>query len=489
MAWGAVALSLSLVIGGAAAPAVAADATFADPNLTACVNGALGQGATDPITDTQASSISTLSCIGAGITDLDGIRQLTSLQYLDLNGNDLVNIGELGLVTTLVQLNLSGTGIDDLSALSPLTSLSTLLLTGNRITDLSPLAPLTNLSFLDLASNQITDVTALAGLTSLERLHLHFNRISDVTALAGLSSMRYLLLVSNRIADVSSLSGIAGSLDAPDQYIDAGRQSVALPAVTAGSTQPSPVRGFDAGIAPVAHVFGPATVASDGRSWTFTAAGTSAFSWTAADPGTGAGMLTFSGDILQESSVDTTPSTLVDDSAITAMGAAVDVHPLDNDVAEGEPALDPTTLHLRDSSGATTDIVTTPQGVFVLNDGTITFTPSAGFAGDVDPVEYEVTNVNGVVSSASIHIRVIPADDGAGDGGNGGGEGGGGVAEGSEPPAAGGTSAQAGRATNLAATGSDAPVTLALVGLGILLIGATLLPLSRLRRHREDDAA
>ncbi|WP_146070395.1 hypothetical protein, partial [Arthrobacter sp. GMC3] len=62
----------------AAAPANAADVSFADPALQACVNQRLGQPDTAPVSTTQAAGITQLNCYNLGITNLGGIQKLTS---------------------------------------------------------------------------------------------------------------------------------------------------------------------------------------------------------------------------------------------------------------------------------------------------------------------------------------------------------------------------------------------------------------------------
>lgn len=489
-AWAAVPLTVVMLLGSAAAPALAeesatspaqsdaADTTdvslaatvsFADPQLAACVNAQLGQAPTDPISDVQAASITSLSCADGGIADLSGISALSSLTSLYLAGHDLPDLGELGLVTTLQTLTIAVSNVSDLTPLSTLTSLTSLNLNGNRISDISPLAPLTQLTFLDLASNQVTDVAPLAGMTQMERLHLHFNRISDVAPLASMTSLRYALLLSNQIADVSPLSGIAAGL-AGDEYIDARNQSMQLADGIVGTTQQTPARGFDGAAVPSTYVFGPSTLAADGLSWAFDAAGFSAYAWTWSDPGIGSGSLTFSGTVTQQSVLDTTPTTLADDTATTTAGSPVSIRPLDNDALAGEPALDPSTLRLLDAAGTPTDAVTTAQGEFTLVDGTVTFTPNTGFVGDVDPLGYQVANVNGILSSATIRVTVSAVDDGGAV-----------VAPDTDTSTGGSATSPAG--ASLAMTGVDAPTDLVLVGIATLLLGASLIPLSRLRRR------
>ena len=47
--------------------------TMPDDALRACVNAELGQTPTDPITEAQAATVTTVDCQNAGVTDLTGM--------------------------------------------------------------------------------------------------------------------------------------------------------------------------------------------------------------------------------------------------------------------------------------------------------------------------------------------------------------------------------------------------------------------------------
>jgi len=109
---------------------------------------------------------------------------------------------------TLTELNARDRGIVSLTGLEHATELYTLWLDSNQISDLSPLAGLPNLSLLDLARNDIRDFSVLAGLPKLDWLDLGHNDISDISALAGLPALWCLSLKGNQISDISVLSSL-----------------------------------------------------------------------------------------------------------------------------------------------------------------------------------------------------------------------------------------------------------------------------------------
>ncbi|MBX3093697.1 MAG: hypothetical protein KF680_04030 [Cryobacterium sp.] len=99
------------------------------------------------------------------------------------------------------------------------------------------------------------------------------------------------------------------------------------------------------------------------------------------------------------------PTTLADDSETTAYETQVTVDVLDNDGLLGEPALDASTLALLDGTTPVTTLTVT-GGTFAVVSGQIQFTPAASFSGSAGPVTYQVTNVDGVVGTATITITV-----------------------------------------------------------------------------------
>lgn len=177
-----------------------------------------------------------------------------------------------------------------------------------------------------------------------------------------------------------------------------------------------------------------ATVSSDGRTLTVPGQGT----WTA-DPSTG--VVTFTPDpalrgaaapvTYRASDQDGTPSTATvgvtvsavgpkasDDIATTGQNAPVTVDVTANDapgVTNGTP-VDPASVVFPATgqpSGATVAAdgrsVTVPgQGVFAADPttGRVTFTPERGFAGDVSPVTYQVSDAGGLTGTATIAVTV-----------------------------------------------------------------------------------
>jgi hypothetical protein len=109
----------------------AAPVEFADPQLKAAVEGALG--VPDP-TPADMVNLTTLNASGRGITDLTGLEYAVNLSVLWLVDNEIPDVSPLSGLRKLRQLNL----------------------TGNSVSDVSPLAELTELSWLDVAANRVT---------------------------------------------------------------------------------------------------------------------------------------------------------------------------------------------------------------------------------------------------------------------------------------------------------------------------------------------
>jgi len=241
---------LMVVLVAAVPELTAAEGTvyFADPNLKAAVEKALG------ISDPNAAEMLALTELNAdanGIVELTGIEYATGLQELDLNGNQIGDICPLAGLTNLERLwlrcnkigdvaplsglakltwldlrnnciahitPLSGLNlallflgcnqISDISVLSGLKELSLMDLSGNKVSDVSALSRLTDLADLWLEHNQVSDISALSGLTKLECLSLDDNQISDISALAPMTEMFWLTLRNNQITDISALSGM-----------------------------------------------------------------------------------------------------------------------------------------------------------------------------------------------------------------------------------------------------------------------------------------
>lgn len=97
-----------------------------------------------------------------------------------------------------------------------------------------------------------------------------------------------------------------------------------------------------------------------------------------------------------------------DDAGFTGQNTPVTVDVLGNDlpgVAGGTP-LDPASLRLIGPGGPTTSPVVTPAGTFSIVAGGVRFVPAPGFTGAVPPIGYQVADVRGATSTASLAITV-----------------------------------------------------------------------------------
>lgn len=106
------------------------------------------------------------------------------------------------------------------------------------------------------------------------------------------------------------------------------------------------------------------------------------------------------------------PPTAVDDSDTgNAIGDVVVVDVLAND-AGVSAALDPTSVVLRGPSGTwVTSLTVAGEGVWSVDavTGAVTFTPEAGFLVDPTPVDYRVTDGNGLTATATVVVGYVPA--------------------------------------------------------------------------------
>ncbi|MHC4117102.1 MAG: leucine-rich repeat domain-containing protein [Planctomycetota bacterium] len=198
-------ISLIVLIVAAISCTLSAEDTvyFADPNLEAAVEAALG------IADPNGADMAALTALTAhesGITNLTGLELAANLQNLLLRGNQISDISPLAELTNLEWIELSENPLGDLSALSGLTKLEKLYLNSSSITDLSPLSQLENLKSLFLSRNQVGDLSPISGLTNLQMLSLDGNQLSDVSLLSELTNMDRIWLGNNQISDISPLS-------------------------------------------------------------------------------------------------------------------------------------------------------------------------------------------------------------------------------------------------------------------------------------------
>ncbi|MEO0852903.1 MAG: leucine-rich repeat domain-containing protein, partial [Cyanobacteria bacterium J06648_11] len=235
--------------------------TFLDSALEAVVRSALGASDSEPITDADALTLTTLDASESGISDLTGLEFFTNLTDLNLSGNDITDIQPLvdnsgfnsGAAIDLTMNPLSITArqiqvpelesrgvqvsvtalveIDDFNLESAVRA--SLGLSGSEsitvddaetltffsardesIQDLSGLDSFANLETLDLAENAIADLTPLSALTNLTFLDLSNNDVSDIQPLvdnAGIDSQDFLSLQGNPLS-ANSLSTLVPEL-------------------------------------------------------------------------------------------------------------------------------------------------------------------------------------------------------------------------------------------------------------------------------------
>lgn len=206
-------------------PALAAtDITsqITDANLLAAIRDNLGKSASDPITDEEMLTITTLDVGGRSITSIAGLQYAQNLQYLHLTNNSISDLSPLSGITSLSWLWAGTNNISDISVLSTLTGLTNVDLGENNISDISPLAGLTGLVDLHLQLNDgISDISDLEALTNLQFLDLGGNAVSDLSTLAGMTGLITLGIAENNVSDISVLSPMTGLT-----YFNAGNNQI-----------------------------------------------------------------------------------------------------------------------------------------------------------------------------------------------------------------------------------------------------------------------
>ncbi|MHA7271710.1 Ig-like domain-containing protein, partial [Arthrobacter sp. HLT1-20] len=159
------------------------------------------------------------------------------------------------------------------------------------------------------------------------------------------------------------------------------------------------------------------------------------------------------------------PVAVKDESLNNVQGSAVKVPVLNNDKGD----LDPTTVKLINAENkAVTELVVPGEGTWTVDPvtGAVTFTPETGFSGNPTPVTYQVSDVRGNNTQATVTVTYVP------------------VAVKPSSPATGAVSSptpapQTGNG-NLASTGVQA-LSLGVAGLAIAIMGAVLLVIRRRR--------
>ena len=104
------------------------------------------------------------------------------------------------------------------------------------------------------------------------------------------------------------------------------------------------------------------------------------------------------------------PQARNDESRGNRVGTAVSVDVLANDLGQ----LVPTSVRIVDGEARVTELVVPGQGTWTVDaeTGAIVFAPEAGFTGDPDPITYEVTDVEGNATQATVTIDYDqPVDD------------------------------------------------------------------------------
>ncbi len=167
-------------------PPVVIPPTVPDVNFQACLNDALGRGASDPIDESVllGATFDVLDCSNSDITSIEGIQFLSGKLYVvDFSGNNISDISPL----SDFQLLGNWSGSYNNNGLGGI-----LLLNSN---------PLGSLSSVNLDSVLTLDLTD-----------------TNVSTLPSLSSVIDLRLLGTNITDVSGINGGVGSLVLPDLF-------------------------------------------------------------------------------------------------------------------------------------------------------------------------------------------------------------------------------------------------------------------------------
>jgi LPXTG-motif cell wall-anchored protein len=101
-----------------------------------------------------------------------------------------------------------------------------------------------------------------------------------------------------------------------------------------------------------------------------------------------------------------------DNAETTAPGVPVVIDVIGNDSAGTDgAALDPSSLRIVDENGdLVTELAVPGEGVWTVVDGTIVFTPAAGFVGATTPITYSVADANGTRVTATVTVTVAAGE-------------------------------------------------------------------------------
>lgn len=100
------------------------------------------------------------------------------------------------------------------------------------------------------------------------------------------------------------------------------------------------------------------------------------------------------------------PVASADESLDNVQGQPVTVDVLGNDLGD----LDPTTVRVVGAEGElVTELVVDGEGTWTVDpvDGSITFTPAAGFTGNPTPITYQVSDVRGLITEALVTVTYL----------------------------------------------------------------------------------
>lgn len=401
------------------------------------------------------------------ISDLTPLAGLTQLRVLLLTGNQISDVTALSGLTQLTNLDLAGNQITSVAPLAGLTNLEYAFLHFNQISDVSPLAGLVNVRQLLLLANRINDVSPLAPvaaavITDPTRVidvrnqsyvaPEAFVRAAQKTPITGFASATNRVAVSLQFGDSTvAPDGMTWVTNSPGMSafawssMDDARQLMFSGSVTQFAAEPAlPTLHDDAASTLKNTQLLIDVLGNDGE------AGEPALDPTTLmllDGGAATDTLTvpegtftvdagkiefvpasgFVGDVPPvtytvrnidggQAAAEVTVSVLgmttaKNDEATTPFNTPVTVDVLANDGQSDEPALDAATLLLRASDGAATTSVDVAGGTYSVVNGKVRFAPTAGFAGSVPSVTYEVENADGVTTTALVTVTVEPAKD------------------------------------------------------------------------------
>jgi hypothetical protein len=169
--------------------------TFADANLTASVEWALGAPAGEALTCARLATLEALVHAEEDTRDIAGVQNLIGLRELYLGA-------------------LPAGGPTDLAPLSGLSNLTDLRLNGlynptGEPIDVAPLGGLTRLSILvfDHAFS-VEDITPLCNMTGLRELVFNKLGTGDISAVAALTGLTLFAIMESGVNDVSPLVGL-----------------------------------------------------------------------------------------------------------------------------------------------------------------------------------------------------------------------------------------------------------------------------------------